>query len=219
MENSLIHQVKVLFLKELKLEWRQRYAINGILLQLSTAIFICYLSFRVIDSVTWNALFWLLLMFTSVNAIAKSFISERSGRLYYYHFTVHPLAVILSKLLLNIIISLILTALSLFFFKFLLGGPEINLLKFGSVAVLFSLGLSALFTLLSAISAKSGNGNLMMPVLSFPIVIPLFMVTLSASNRLLQNSDLFLKDLAILGLLDAMIILLSVVLFQYLWQE
>jgi heme exporter protein B len=219
MENSLIQQVKVLFLKELKLEWRQRYAINGILLQLTTAIFICYLSFQVIDTATWNALFWLLLMFTSVSAIAKSFISESSGRLYYYHFTVHPLAVILSKLFLNLIISLVLTALSLFFFKFLLGGPDINLLKFGAVAILFAVGLSALFTLLSAISAKSGNGNLMMPVLSFPIVIPLFMVTLSASNHVISNSSLFLKDLAILGLLDAMIILLSVVLFQYLWQE
>lgn len=219
MENSLIQQVKILFLKELKIEWRQRYAINGILLQLTTAIFICYLSFQVIEDQTWNALFWLLLMFTAVNAIAKSFISERSGRLFYYHFTVHPLAVILSKLLLNLIVALALSILSLFFFKFLLGGPAIDLVKFGAVAILFSLGLASLFTLLSAISAKSGNGNLMMPVLSFPIVIPLFMVTLSASNQVIRNSDLFLKDLAILGLLDAMIIMMAVVLFQYLWQE
>ena len=219
MEKSLIQQVKVLFLKELKIEWRQRYAINGILLQMTTAIFICYLSFQVIETATWNASFWLLLLFISVNAIAKSFISERQGRLFYYHFTVDPKAVILSKLMVNVLIAFVLAGLSLFFFKFLLGGPKLNLLQFGSVAVLFAIGLSALFTLLSAISAKSGNGNLMMPVLSFPIVIPLFMVTLSASTHILGGESLWIRDLGILALLDTMILVLALILYQNLWQE
>lgn len=220
MEIGLIQQVKVLFLKELKIEWRQRYAINGILLQMTTAIFICYLSFQAMETATWNALFWLLLLFISVNAIAKSFIAERSGRLLYYHYTVSPMAVIISKLLLNVLIAVVLAAISLFFFNFLLGGPDINFTRFALVALLFAIGLSALFTLLSAISSKSGNGNLLMPVLSFPIVIPLFIVTMSASKKVMTNMmELFWKDLGILLLLDVMILMLALVLFQYLWQE
>ena len=59
---SLIHQVKSLLAKELILEWRSRYALNGIVLYVVSTIFVCYLSFKGgIQGPTWNVLFWIIL--------------------------------------------------------------------------------------------------------------------------------------------------------------
>src|SRR5210317_307594 len=98
MEIGLIQQAKILFLKEVKTEWRNRYAING---------FIVSLCFQSIKPMTWNALYWVILLFSAVNAIARSFIQERHGRLLYYHSLVHPLAVLYSKMLFNSILSIV----------------------------------------------------------------------------------------------------------------
>ena len=58
----VLNEIKSLFYKELMLEWRQKYAINGILLYTFSTIFICYLSFNIILSkIIYNLLLmWLL---------------------------------------------------------------------------------------------------------------------------------------------------------------
>ena len=57
MSQSIITLIK----KEFLSEWRQRYALNGIILYLASTIFVVYMSFKLkagaIDEPTWNALF------------------------------------------------------------------------------------------------------------------------------------------------------------------
>ncbi len=85
-----MHQVKSLLAKELILEWRSRYALNGILLYVVSTIFVCYLSFKGgIQGPTWNVLFWIILLFASINAMVKSFVQEPVGR-HLYLYTWHP---------------------------------------------------------------------------------------------------------------------------------
>ena len=77
---QLFNEVKHLIAKEINLEWKQKYAFNGLLLYVISTVFVCYLSFKqIIDVPTWNALFWIIMLFASVNAIAKSFIQESKG--------------------------------------------------------------------------------------------------------------------------------------------
>src|SRR5678810_906541 len=82
-------EITQLLRKELMLEWKQKYAFNGLLMYVVATVFICYLSFRqVVDPITWNALFWIILLFASVNGAAKSFMQESRGRqLYHYTLT------------------------------------------------------------------------------------------------------------------------------------
>ena len=100
----MLNQVYYLIKKELTIEWRNRYAVNGILLYLISTIFICYLSFNVradqLDPVTWNVLFWIIILFAAVNAVAKSFIQEKHGQFLYYYWVHDPVAVIVGKTLL-----------------------------------------------------------------------------------------------------------------------
>ncbi|HEY1008411.1 MAG TPA: ABC transporter permease, partial [Sphingobacteriaceae bacterium] len=92
---ALFSQIKFLIGKEMVLEWRSKYAINGILLYVVSTIFVCYLSFRKTDPVTWNALFWIIMLFASVNAISKSFVQENRGRQLYYYTLASAQAIIL----------------------------------------------------------------------------------------------------------------------------
>jgi heme exporter protein B len=67
----------VQFVKNLMIvEWRERYALNGILLYVFSSIFTIFLAVKMLNLPSWNAIFWVLILFSSINAIAKSFIAE-----------------------------------------------------------------------------------------------------------------------------------------------
>ena len=117
-----------LIIKDFKLEWKQRFAFFGLLLYCAATIFISYLAFRQsIDAITWNALFWIIMLFASVNALAKSFLSENRGRqLYFYTLSSAPVY-FLSKLFYGIILMLILSLVSLLIYSALNGFPAQDL--------------------------------------------------------------------------------------------
>ena len=102
---TMLKEIKSLIDKEIRLELRQKYALNGMILYVVSTVYVCYLSFRLksnqIDKITWNTLFWIILLFTATNAIAKSFTQERFGRLLYYYTLANPVAIIISKILYN----------------------------------------------------------------------------------------------------------------------
>src|SRR5476651_2646832 len=118
---QLINQTWYLFKKEITLEWRSKYAFNGVLLYVVSTVFICYISFNLTPgfkgtngySIVWNILFWIIMLFASVNAIAKSFMQESKSRLLYYYSIASPQAIILSKTMYNILLMSLLSILAL----------------------------------------------------------------------------------------------------------
>src|SRR5688500_13159709 len=96
--------------KEFVLELRRKAVIAGISLYLVSIIFICYLTFSLrqttVNEATWSALFWLSILFANVNGIAKSFIGEKKGLLLYYYSIASPQAIIISKIIYNVVLSL-----------------------------------------------------------------------------------------------------------------
>lgn len=91
----LLKEIRALLYKEFLVEWRLRYAINGMLLYVVSTIFVCYMSFKLkageISPTTWNALLWIVLLFAAVNSISKSFVQEKEGRTYFYYTLASPL--------------------------------------------------------------------------------------------------------------------------------
>jgi heme exporter protein B len=83
------------------------------------------------------------------------------------------------------------------------------------------MGFASTFTMLSAISSKAGNSNLLMPVLSLPIIIPLLLIIIKASMRSMDGLDetLIYKDLGILLLFNILILSLAYILFPSIWKE
>jgi heme exporter protein B len=217
MKGPLLQLIK----KELVLEWRQRYAINGILLQVLSSVFVVYLAVKGLSQNTWNGVFWVVMLFISINAIAKSFIGESKGRNLYYHMLVQPQQLLLAKFLYNAVLNIFLAILCLATFTLLIGNPIQSLWLYIVISILGCTGFAATFTMLSAISSKAGNSNLLMPVLSLPIIIPLLLIIMKATKRAMDGLDerLFNKDAGILFVFNILIIALAYILFPSLWKE
>ncbi len=217
MANSILQLIQ----KELTIEWRQRYAINGFILQVFSAVFVVYLSVKVLNNPTWNAIFWIVMLFVSINAIAKSFIGETKGKNLYYHSIAKPQQLLTAKLLYNILLNGILSTLCLGIYSLLLGNyVEFKWLYYLAV-LLGSSGFAITFTMLSAISSKSGNGSLLMPVLSIPVIIPLLLILIKTCKRAMDGIDagLVYNDLLVLTFFNSLIFLLAWFLFPNLWKD
>ena len=219
---TLFSQVKFLIRKEIMLEWRSRYALNGIILYVVSTVFVCYLSFREINSPpTWNALFWIIMLFASVNAITKSFIQESRGRQLYYYTMAGPQAIIISKIIYNIFLMLLLSSIALGFytlvFKNPLGDPLFYLLS----VLLGSISFASVFTMISGIASKSGNGGALMAILSFPVVIPLLVVLIKLSKNAMDGLDrsVSMDEIAVLIAINVIVLTTSLLLFPFLWRE
>jgi len=218
----LLTETRYLIEKEIRLELKQKYVLNGILLYLVSTIFVTYLAFdRIIDTETWNSLFWIILLFVAVNGISKSFIQESPARHLYYYTIASPQAVLLSKVIYNLLLMTILSVLSFVFFLLLMGNLVVNIPLFLISLVLGSLGLSSILTMVAAIASRASNNFSLMAILSFPIILPLLGTLMKVSKSALsatQGSGNY-GFIIILLTINVVVILLAYLLFPYLWRD
>ena len=215
-------EVSSLIRKDVKLEWRHRSAIQGVVLYLASTLFVCYLGFSgqaQPDSLV--PLFWIILLFAATNAASRSHITDSDQQHYTYFQLVSPAALILAKLVYNGLLMLVLGGVSYLLFSIFMGNLVTHTLLFFPVLILGCLGFSSLMTLVSAMSTRSGNNFTMTAVLGFPISLPL--VTLCV--RLTQNcinspgGSSYYENILILAALDVVIIGLAYILFPFIWRD
>ncbi|WP_250630956.1 heme exporter protein CcmB [Rhodoflexus caldus] len=220
----IMREILILLGKELRLEWRRKYAFNGILLYIVATVFVAYLSFNLkksqLSPLTWNALFWIILLFTAISAIAKSFVQEPESRHYYYYQLVRPESVIISKILYNSLLMVVMSVIGLLIYVILLGNPVQDMSFFLLDVALGSMGFAAALTLVSAIAAKAQSSGTLMAVLGFPVVLPMIMLLIKVSKNAIdglarsQSHD----ELLMLGGINLIVLAVSFLLFPFLWK-
>ncbi|HZF64932.1 MAG TPA: heme exporter protein CcmB [Chitinophagaceae bacterium] len=208
------------FKKDLLLEIRQQYSFFGIALYVGATIFVLYMAIEEPESRIWNGLFWIIQLFISVNAVAKSFLQESRGRMLYYQYITSPQNFILAKLVFNSLLMIIMTALSFLLFCLFLGSPIQKLLPFIGVAFLGSWGLSLVFTFLAAIAAKAQQNAAIMAILGFPLIIPQLLMLMKVSNSMFTNASSAVgSTILLLTIMNLLIIILAVILYPFLWKD
>jgi len=218
---TYLRQVHYLLKKEIILEWRSKYAFNGILLYVVSTVFICYLAFKTTQPIVWNVLFWIIMLFAAVNAVAKSFIQESKGRFLYYYTLASPQAIIIAKTIYNIFLLLFITFIALLIYKLVLTNTLGDPLLYIVSIFLGSLSFSTVFTMTSAIASKAGNSGTLMAVLSFPIIIPLLMLLIKLSKNAMDGLDRSVSydEIGVLILINIIVVSVSLLLFPYLWRD
>lgn len=214
-------QFIVLLKKDILLEMRQQYTLYGIALYVLSTVFVLYMAMGQPEEVVWNGLFWTIQLFISINAVAKSFLTENRGRMLYYYSIVSPQIFILSKLLLNAGLMLLMSLISLLLFILLLGNPLNNSLPFIGITLLGSCSISLVFTFLAAIAAKAQQQTALMAILGFPLLIPQLLILMKISNiafaSVLQGG--LLELILMLCGFDVLVIVLALILFPFLWKD
>ncbi|KAA8484404.1 heme exporter protein B [Arcticibacter tournemirensis] len=218
---DLLGQVRYLIKKEIVLEWRSKYALNGILLYVVSTIFVCYLSFKQINPVTWNALFWIIMLFASVNAIAKSFLQENKGRQLYYYSIASARAIIISKIVYNILLMLLLSVIAIAFYSLVFNNPIGDPLFYLLSVLAGSISFASVFTMISGIASKANNSGALMAILSFPVIIPLLIVLIKFSKNAMDGLDrsVSLDEIGVLLAINIIVITISLLLFPFLWRD
>lgn len=215
---SLIWQ---LVKKDLLLESRQQYTFYGMLLYVASTIFVIYQTMGQPDEKSWNGLFWIVLLFVCVNAVAKSFLQESHGRLLYFYTIAGARDFVLSKLLFNMLLMAGMGLLSLLLFTILLGNPLEHAGKFLLITCLGGASIGLVFTFLAAIAARARQSTALMAVMGFPLIIPQLLLLMKiagiAFSTVIQSG--LAEMITLLIALDIMVVLLSVILFPFLWKD
>ncbi|MFT4063008.1 MAG: heme exporter protein CcmB [Edaphocola sp.] len=217
----MLQPLITLIKKDLLLEWRQKHTLFGVVLYVGCTVLVLYMMTGAPESKIWNALFWVAMLFVTVNTVAKSFLQEGDSRLRYYYTLVPPVVYVLSKMAYSLVLMVFMTLLSLLLFTILLGNPLIHFGTFLLVALLGAAGMSLLFTFLSAIAAQARQNAALMAILGFPIAIPLLLIlshlAVGAVSPVVQEGWWSMAWL--MAGMDVLIIALAAILFPFLWKE
>lgn len=218
----LKQQLSALVRKEFLLEFRQKSTLAGIAVYIIATVFISALSFsQKIPVTVWNALFWVIFMFIAVNVSGKSFIQETKGKALYNYIYYNARQFIVSKILYNMLLMAVLSLFTFFFYAWFVGNIVQDMPLFLTVLLFSSTGFSGVLSLMSAIASKSGNNMSLMAILSFPVLMPLLLVSIKVSKNAIDGLawSVSFNYLLILIMLNFVVITLATLLFNYLWRE
>ncbi|HMR89679.1 MAG TPA: heme exporter protein CcmB [Saprospiraceae bacterium] len=216
-----IIKVKDIFIKELSIEFRQKFALGGIFLFATTVVFIVYKSFNNINPREWTILIWIIMLFAGLNAIVKSFLQEKKETYLYYYTLFDPIDLIIAKLLYNFMFLCVLFLIILGVMFIFTGFPvkDYSLFFMGSGLGIF--GISIVFTFVSVISSADSGNSTMMSILALPLVLPIVLLLLkitTVSVRLLVDTAIMDDVMMLIGV-DFVLLGAMLLLFPGLWRS
>ena len=219
---STVRQIYELLRWELKLEWRDKYALASIFLYVVTTVVIVYLAVgRGLEGEIFNALYWVVLFFGAMVAATRSFLREGGRRHLYYYTLADPLALLFSKLLFNLILIWLIGALTYGLLSlFSPSDAIVHPLPFWLALILGGVGLSTILTFVSAIAARAGGNGTLMAVLAFPLVIPLLKLMLDAGVYAIDlGTNSYAQPLVLTAAVDLIALSVALVLFPFVWRD
>ncbi len=211
--------------KEFLIDWRDKQAWSSITLYVLATVYVVYLAFQeILDAEVWNALLWVIILFTGFNVVSRTYDQDKEGKGLYLYTLASPEQVILAKTLYSGLFMLVVGLFTAFVFQFFLPFPSTDRpdpILFTSAIILGSLGITTTLGLISAIAWKTGANSGMIAVLGFPVIIPLLMAIIRYSEGIISGFSWALLDVYAFAL--ALLILLGTalgyILFPYIWRD
>lgn len=211
--------------KDLRSEIRTRYGITTLGLFVVTVVSLLAYSTaeEPLDRPIVSGMIWVLMFFTAMSGLGRGFLSEEErGTSLYLRLTAPTSAVYWGKLAGNVLYSLLSNYAIIALLAILM--PAIHV---GSGWLLFliitigSCGLGVVVTITSAIVAKAGTRTALLPVLSFPILLPLVMPGIQATLYALAGltiADAW-GDISMMIAHTGIVAIVSWLVFDVLWEE
>jgi heme exporter protein B len=212
------------FEKDARLELRSRYAINMLLMFVLSSVLLVLFAIgqEPVSERVQSALLWIIITFSAAVGLGRAFISEEErGTVLLLQLNTYGSMVFAGKLLYNFLLILVLNVVALGAFFILLG---LTLLMPGlllTTLVLGALGLASTTTFLSALIARAASQGPLLPVLAFPVLIPLLLSVVSATRTAILGSgwNQAVPELLTLVGFAGVSITAAIVLFDYIWHD
>jgi heme exporter protein B len=224
---AYVRQVWAIALKDLKVELRtrERIAAMGAFVVL-VAILLNYAVDRGIvhPGEIAAGLVWITLVLAGLLGLARTFeLEKQDGALEGLLVAPVPrdalyLGKVLSNFVLLAVVVLLTVAVFAFFFQMAIPG---NPFLLAGVFLLGTAGFTALGTLFSAITAGSRMGETLLPVLLFPLLVPLVTFGASATANIMAGVPVeeSMQGLRVLAAFTLVALAAGVVLFRFIVEE
>lgn len=220
---SVLRGIKAVFAKEL-LCGRRDLAAGAVMLMFSLSALSCVSmaigSMQIAPEVL-AALLWIILFFSAAAGTDRIFENEcSSGTILALKIYGHAQAILFGKMLYNFCLLMALSCFTvpvfLIFMDVLPASPGLLFL----VITTGLWGFSAAGTLLAALCGMASIRGGLFTVLTFPVVLPVFLLAISITREIFSNPAVVL-DSQYLGMLayDIVLTCMASVLFDYLWYE
>jgi len=214
-----------LFKKDYHSELRTRYAINSLAMFIIVALSVILFSIgneKVPQNLT-GGLLWVVIFFSAMSGLSRAFVSEEDrGTTLLLQLIAKPSTIFNGKLLFNLILvflmNIVITLLySALFEEFIIR----NIILFLSTFFLANIGLAVASTIIAAIISKAGAKGTLYPVLSFPILLPLILISvmLTSYSMLGTSFDQALVEIMVLVCYDIIMLTASYMLFDFIWKD
>ena len=221
---GLLSKAFAVYAKDIRLELRSRYAINSILMFGITTL--AMVSFSLgqsgLSPKVLGALFWIILFFSSTAGLSLVFVrEEEAGTALALRLAADPTAVYLGKLFFNFtLLTLMAVVITPLFFVFTDASAG-DLISFLLTLTLGIIGLCGASTLVAAIISRAAMKGALFAVLSFPLMITLMILLVSATSKGMEGGTLgdIASELKALLAYAIIMITASLLLFRYVWED
>ena len=165
---------------------------------------------------------WVAFAFAATMAMSRAFVREREqGGL--EGLLLSPVsrdAIFLGKALTNFLFMLLVELVLLPVFAVLFGFSALSFALIGTI-VLATMGFAVVGTLFSAIAAQTRSREIMLPVLFFPVILPVIIGAVEASTRAIGGESTvgFGRWLPLLGVFDALFLVICPWVFSFVVEE
>jgi heme exporter protein B len=203
-------------------EWKGKYAVIGVLMYIFTAVLISFLSISGLDNAHFASVFWIVVIFTTLQGVSKSFIQMRKGQFAFWHQLCTPIQFLSAKLINSTVLMLVYTLFAFALFALMHGVPEeINILHFLLMTVFTGVGIASVFTISSAIATKTDQAGVLLPVLTFPVILPILLVGMKAGKKAVDGLSFSTMqyDALLLLSLDMLVIAMGLMLMKFVWKD
>lgn len=225
MAKGMLSRSYWLFRKDVASEIRTRYAINALIMFILVTISIVLFSLAntQINYTIASGLYWITIYYTATNGLARSFVSEQDrGTHLILKLVSSPDVVLTGKLLFNTALTFSFTTVITLFYLLWFESFKINsLVVFILLLILSNIGLAAASTILAALISKAGAKNSLFAVLSFPVLLPLLLVSVEITKECISGTSpgSAYSSLGLLICYDGIVITAAYMLFGFVWED
>jgi heme exporter protein B len=192
---EFLRQISLLLRKDLVLELRRRESLLTMFFFGTLLLFVFHFSFDLVPERVEEmapALLWLAFLFTGTLGLAQLFEGERGNRCL-EALLLSPMdrgAFFLAKTCFNFILMVIveIVVIPLFWILFNLRSWDVIPSLF-LVTLLGTVGFCVLGTLLSAVTLKSRARELLLPLVLFPLMVPVILATIRCMEAILRTGE------------------------------
>lgn len=222
---SLLKSAFIIAWKDIYSEWKNKQLVTTMIIFASLVI----VTFSFAFDPTKNAvkalvpgLIWVIIIFSGILGINRSFISELKNDNIHGLIVapIDPSSIYLGKVIANLvfIFGVQIIAIPLLFILF-------DFRSYGSIPFLLltlflgTFGFISIGTFLSALSANSRSSEMLLPIILFPVVIPIIIGSVQATKISLlsiNNLDNAISWLQFIAAYDVIFFVLSFILFEYI---